>query len=53
MRSNIHLTTASDAMQEIGNAEILGASVSLPNGKALVRIDYQKTGLPVQQLSYP
>lgn len=30
------------AMQEIGYSEILRASVSLPNGKALVRIDYQK-----------
>ena len=30
----------SAAMQEIGCAEILRASVSLPNGKALVRIDY-------------
>ena len=34
----------SDAMQEIGFAEILRSSVSLPNGKALVRIDYQKNG---------
>ena len=32
------------AMQEIGYAEILRASVSLPNGKALVRIDYHKSG---------
>ena len=45
MRSNIHLTTASDAMQEIGYAEILRSSVTLPNGKALVRIDYQKYGI--------
>ena len=34
----------SAAMQEIGYAEILRASVSLPNGKAFVRIDYQKIG---------
>ena len=34
----------SAAMQEIGYAEILRASVSLPNGKALVRIDYRKNG---------
>ena len=34
----------SAAMQEIGYAEILRSSVSLPNGKALVRIDYQKNG---------
>ena len=45
-------TALSAAMQEIGYAEILHASVTLPNGKALVRIDYQKTGLPVQQSSY-
>ena len=32
----------SAVMQEIGYAEILRASVSLPNGKALVRIDYHK-----------
>ncbi len=41
-------TALSAAMQEIGYAEILRASVTLPNGKALVRIDYQKTGLPAQ-----
>jgi hypothetical protein len=35
----------SAAMQEIGHAEILHSSVSLPNGKALVRIDYQKHGM--------
>ena len=34
----------SAAMQEIGYAEILRSSVSLPNGKAFVRIDYQKIG---------
>lgn len=45
-------TALSAALQEIGYDEILRASVSLPNGKTLVRIDYQKTGLPVQQASY-
>ena len=45
-------TALSAAMQEIGYDEILRASVSLPNGKTLSRIDYQKTGLPVQQSSY-
>ena len=42
----------SAAMQEIGCAEILRASVTLPNGKALVRIDYRKTGFPAQQAPY-
>ena len=45
-------TALSAAMQEIGYAEILRSTVSLPNGKALVRIDYQKTRLHVQQSSY-
>ena len=37
-------TALSAAMQEIGYAEILRSSLSLPNGKALVRIDYRKNG---------
>ena len=30
------------AMNEIGYAKILSSSVSLPNGKELIRIDYRK-----------
>ena len=34
----------SDAMKEIGYSLILKATEELPNGKALVRLDYRRTG---------